>query len=100
MFSTTHSLMEALPSSVSEIRAERANADIKDMLVAWLSYNNKHDWSLGLRLIQNQKNSAYHAGIKCRPTLSKVKAKVEFYLLHFCIHIQSITSFLGTVSHI
>ena len=66
--STTHSLVEALPSSVSEIRVERANAD-KDMLVAWLSYNNTQDWSLGLRLIQNQKNSAYHAGIKCRLTL-------------------------------
>ena len=63
--SITHSSLQALLSSVSEIRVERANADIKDMLVAWLSYNNTQDWSLGLRLIQNQKNIAYHAGIKC-----------------------------------
>ena len=65
MFSTTHSSWQVLPASVSEIRVERANVDINDMLVAWLSYNNTQDWSLGLRLIQNQKNSAYHAGIKC-----------------------------------
>ena len=65
MVSKTHSSWQALPSSVSEIRAESANADVNDMLVAWLSYSNTQDWSLGLRLIQNQKNSAYHAGIKC-----------------------------------
>ena len=41
---------------------KRANADIRNMLAAWLSYNNTQDWSLGLHYIQNQKNSAYHAG--------------------------------------
>ena len=57
MVSTTHSSWQALPSSVSEIRVERANADINDMSVAWLSYINTQDWSLGLCLMQNQ-NSA------------------------------------------
>ena len=44
---------------------ERANADINDMLIACLSHNSTQDWSLGLCLIQSQKNSAHHAGIKC-----------------------------------
>ena len=39
----------------------------KDMLAAWLSDNNTQEWSLGLRFVQNQKNNAYHAGIKCTP---------------------------------
>ena len=51
----------------SQGSVERANADIKDIFAAWLSDNNTQDWSLGLRLFQNQKNSAYHAGIKCTP---------------------------------
>ena len=41
---------------------KRANADIRNMLAAWLSYNHTQDWSLRLHDIQNQKNSACHAG--------------------------------------
>ncbi|XP_068206695.1 uncharacterized protein [Palaemon carinicauda] len=47
----------------SQGSVERANSDIKDMLAAWLSDNNTRDWSLGLRFVQNQKNSSYHLGI-------------------------------------
>ena len=51
----------------SQGSVERANADIKDMLAAWLSDSNTQNWSLGLRFVQIQKNNAYHAGIKCTP---------------------------------
>ena len=51
----------------SQGSVERANGDIKDMLAAWLSDNNTQDWSLGLRFVANQKNAAYHAGIKSTP---------------------------------
>ena len=37
------------------------------MVATLLSYNNTQDWSLGLRFVQNQKNSAYQAGLKCTP---------------------------------
>ena len=36
------------PHSLGSV--ETANADIKDMLAAWLSDNNTQDWSLGFRL--------------------------------------------------
>ena len=41
---------------------KRANADIRNMLAAWLSYNKTQDWSLRHHDTQNQKNSACHAG--------------------------------------
>ncbi|XP_068229601.1 uncharacterized protein [Palaemon carinicauda] len=46
---------------------ERANCDIKDMLVAWLSDNNTTDWTVGLKFVQFQKNSSYHSGIRRSP---------------------------------
>ncbi|KAI6652926.1 KRAB-A domain-containing protein 2-like [Oopsacas minuta] len=45
----------------------RANSDIKDMLVAWMSENNTQDWNIGIKFVQFQKNTPYHAGIKCSP---------------------------------
>ena len=51
----------------SQGSVERANSDIKDMLCAWLSDNRTQDWAIGLKFVQNQKNSAYHCGIKCTP---------------------------------
>ena len=51
----------------SQGSVERANGDIKDMLIAWMSDNNTQDWSIGLRFVQNMKNSAYHSGIKSTP---------------------------------
>ena len=35
---------------------KRASADIRNMLAAWLLYNNTQDWALGLHFIQNQNN--------------------------------------------
>ena len=47
---------------------ERASVNIKDMVATLLSYNSTQDCpALGLRSVQNQKNSAYQAGIKCTP---------------------------------
>lgn len=51
----------------SQGSVERANCDIKDMLVAWLSDNNTTDWTVGLKFVQFQKNSSYHSGIKRSP---------------------------------
>ncbi|XP_041357602.1 KRAB-A domain-containing protein 2-like [Gigantopelta aegis] len=46
---------------------ERANCDIKDMLIAWMSDNDTRDWTVGLKFVQFQKNSSHHTGIKCSP---------------------------------
>ncbi|XP_041369644.1 KRAB-A domain-containing protein 2-like [Gigantopelta aegis] len=46
---------------------ERANCDIKDMLVCWLGDNNTTEWTVGLKFVQFQKNSSLHSGIKCSP---------------------------------
>ncbi|KAK4328993.1 hypothetical protein Pmani_000629 [Petrolisthes manimaculis] len=51
----------------SQGSVERANADIKDMLVAWMSDNNTQDWTVGLKFVQQQKNFAHHAGINRTP---------------------------------
>jgi hypothetical protein len=51
----------------SQGSVERANSDIKDILVAWMTDNNTQDWTVGLKFVQQQKNSAHHAGIKQTP---------------------------------
>ena len=51
----------------SQGSVERANGDIKDMLVAWMSENNTQDWTIWIKFVQFQKNTAHHAGIKCSP---------------------------------
>jgi len=51
----------------SQGSVERANGDIKDMLVAWMADNETQDWATGIKFVQFQKNSAHHSGIKCSP---------------------------------
>ncbi|XP_047488152.1 uncharacterized protein LOC125038654 [Penaeus chinensis] len=51
----------------SQGSVEQANGDIKDMLQAWMANNKTQDWSVGLRFVQHQKNSAHHSGIKRTP---------------------------------
>ncbi|XP_076056311.1 uncharacterized protein LOC143034260 [Oratosquilla oratoria] len=51
----------------SQGSVERANCDIKDMLVAWLGDNQTTDWVVGLKFVQFQKNSSYHSGTKRSP---------------------------------
>ena len=53
--------------SQSQESVERANRDIKDMLMTWLQSNSMTPWGDGLRFIQVMKNRAYHEGIKCSP---------------------------------
>ena len=49
------------------------------MLVAWLADNNTSDWTVRINLVQFQKNTAYHSGIKCSPYSAMFgrEAKVE-----------------------
>ncbi|XP_037780264.1 SCAN domain-containing protein 3-like [Penaeus monodon] len=53
----------------SQGSVERANGNIKDMLVTWLADNNSQDWSVGInfRGQQHSENAAQHSGIKCSP---------------------------------
>ena len=51
----------------SQGSVERANSDIKDILVAWISDNNTKDWTVGLKFTQQQKNCSHHAGINQTP---------------------------------
>ena len=51
----------------SQGSVERANGAIKDMLVAWLANNKTQDWTVRIKFVQFQKNSAFHSGIKYSP---------------------------------
>ena len=51
----------------SQGSVERANGDIKDMLVAWMADNNTTDWSVGIKFVQFHKNSGLHSGIQRSP---------------------------------
>ena len=51
----------------SQGSVERANGDIKDMLVAWMADNSSQDWTMGIRFVQFSKNSAHHSGINRSP---------------------------------
>ena len=55
----------------SQGSVERANCDIKDMLVAWLSDNNTTDWTVGLKFVQFKKK-----------TLASILAFKGHHLLH------------------
>lgn len=44
----------------SQGSVERANCDIKDMLVAWLADNETQDWSTGIKFVQFQKKKPLH----------------------------------------
>ena len=51
----------------SQGSVERANGDIKDMLVAWMADNNSTDWTMGIKFVQFANNSSHHAGINRSP---------------------------------
>jgi hypothetical protein len=42
---------------------ERSNWDIHDMLTAWMRNNESNKWSVGIKFVQLQKNSALNKGI-------------------------------------
>ena len=50
--------------SQSQGSVERSNQDIRDILVAWMSYNNTKTWCEGLRFIQSKINRALNSDIK------------------------------------
>ncbi|CAF1019989.1 unnamed protein product [Brachionus calyciflorus] len=51
----------------SQGSVERANADVKNMLRAWMRDNNSTRWSLGLKFVQMAKNNSFHRTIDCPP---------------------------------
>ncbi|XP_068228066.1 KRAB-A domain-containing protein 2-like [Palaemon carinicauda] len=61
----------------SQGSVERANGDIKDMLVAWMA-DNSTDWATGIKFVQFSKNSAYHVGIKRSPyAATRTRATIQ-----------------------
>ncbi len=46
---------------------ERANDDFQPMLGTWMRENKNPNWSIGLYIVQHQKNRKYHSGIKTTP---------------------------------
>ncbi|KAL8599760.1 hypothetical protein ACOMHN_042524 [Nucella lapillus] len=51
----------------SQGSVERANGDIKDMLISWMSDTSSQDVTVGIKFVQQMKNVSYHAGIKRNP---------------------------------
>ena len=41
----------------SQGSVKRANSDIKDILVAWMSDNDTQDWTVGLKFVQQQRTA-------------------------------------------
>ena len=90
---------------LSQGSVERANCDIKDLLIAWMSDNDTWDWTDGLKFVQFQKNSSHHTGIKRSPfpALFGADAKVGLTsssLPHDVIaRLQTEDDLLSAVSH-
>jgi hypothetical protein len=51
----------------SQGSVERANADIKEMIISWMNDNDATKWSEGLRVVQFQKNRSHHRVIDQPP---------------------------------
>jgi hypothetical protein len=51
----------------SEASVERANADIKEMIISWMNDDDTTQWSEGLRFVQFQKNRSHHRVIDQPP---------------------------------
>ena len=51
----------------SQGSVERANVDIKEMIISWMNDNDTTQWSEGLRVVQFQKNRSYHRVIDQSP---------------------------------
>jgi hypothetical protein len=51
----------------SQGSVERSNGDIHDMLTAWMRDNESKKWSIGIKFVQLQKNSALNKGIGRSP---------------------------------
>ena len=54
-----------MPQSQGSI--EKANRDIKDMLICWMDDHNSTDWTTGITFVQFMKNSSQHTGIGMSP---------------------------------
>jgi hypothetical protein len=51
----------------SQDSVERANADIKEMIISWMNDHDTPQWSEGLRFVQFQKNRSHHRVIDQPP---------------------------------
>lgn len=51
----------------SQGSVERANQDVENMLRAWMNENNTTNWSVGVYIVQQQKNNSFHRTIKRTP---------------------------------
>ena len=84
---------------------ERANCDIKDMLIAWMSDNDTRDSTVGLTFVQFQKNSSHHTGIKRSPFAALFGADAKVGLTSSSLpqdviaRLQTEDDLLSAVSH-
>lgn len=53
--------------SQSQGSVERANQDVRDILVSWMADNKSTNWANGLRFVQLKKNRSFHRGINRSP---------------------------------
>ena len=84
---------------------ERANCDIKHMLIAWMSVNDTQGWTVGLKFVQFQKNSSHHTGIKRSPFTALFGADAKVGLTssslpqYFIARLQTEGDLLSAASH-
>lgn len=53
--------------SQSQGSIERANQDVRDILITWMQETQSSKWSEGLRFVQLKKNRSFHRGIQRTP---------------------------------
>jgi transposase InsO family protein len=75
----------------SQDSVERANADIKEMIISWMNDNDTTQWSEGLRFVQFQKNRSHHRVIDQPPYKALFGADPKNWLVFF-FYTQGITS--------
>ena len=69
----------------SQGSVERANGDIKDMLISWMNDNDTNDWSVGIKFVQFYKNSSLHSGIKRTPYSAMFGCEAKVYRVNIFI---------------
>lgn len=63
--------------SQSQGSVERANQDVRNMLISWMKTENRTDWSEGLDDVQINKNRSLHKGIARSPYEAMFGKKAE-----------------------
>ena len=58
--------------------------------MAWLAVNNSSDWTIDIKLVKFQKNSAHQSGINCTPYSTMFSSEARIGIMLTCDKTQTI----------